>query len=52
MWLNRVRMRKGLSSLPTQVSNDVTRQLAAELDRWADHIKAHLNLTSLLNSLQ
>jgi adenosylcobyric acid synthase len=52
IWLNRVRMRKGLSPLPIQASNDVTSQLAGELDRWAGHIKAHLDLTLLLNSLQ
>jgi adenosylcobyric acid synthase len=52
MWLNRARVRKGLSPLPIQVSNNVTKQLADELDRWAGHIKAHLNLTSLLNSFQ
>jgi adenosylcobyric acid synthase len=52
MWLNRVRVRKGLSPLPTHVSSDVTRQLAGELDRWAGHIMTHLKLTPLLNSLQ
>jgi len=52
MWLNRVRTRKGLSPLSIQLSEDITKQLAGGLDRWADHLNTHLNVTPLLKSLQ
>jgi adenosylcobyric acid synthase len=52
MWLNRVRVRKGLSPLSMQVSEDVAKRLAGGLDRWADHINTHLNIMPLLKSLQ
>lgn len=52
MWLNRVRSRKGLPPLAVQASETTTIQLAGELDRWADHLAKHVNVTPLLRSLQ
>lgn len=51
MWLNRVRVRKGLCPLAVQVSEATTRQLAGELDRWAGHVEAHLDVKSLFKEL-
>lgn len=47
MWLNRIRARKGLATVPQEVSDRVTGRLAAELDRWADHVESHLNIKPL-----
>ena len=43
-WLNRVRGRKGLSSISPRESELVTTQLGAELDRWADHLEKYLSM--------
>jgi adenosylcobyric acid synthase len=43
-WLNRVRGRKGLSSISPRESQLVTTQLGAELDRWADHLEKYLSM--------
>lgn len=47
-WLNRARMRKGLPPLDELVSKTVTARSQRELDRWADHVSHHLDLTRLI----
>lgn len=49
-WLNRVRHRKSLMPLDLNVSTRVSIRHHGELDRWADHLRAHLALASLLQS--
>lgn len=44
LWLNRVRQRKGMPLLETAVSEKVTARLVSALDRWADHLKKHLDV--------
>ncbi len=51
LWLNRVRSKKGLPPLDIQASESVTTRLSAELDRWADHLRTHVNLIPLFASL-
>lgn len=41
-WLNQVRLRKGWLPIDPQVSERVSRRFDHELDRWADHLRAHL----------
>lgn len=43
-WLNRLRLNKGLSPQAIQLTDQV-KSLA--YDRWADHLRAHLNWDSL-----
>lgn len=50
-WLNRARVRKGLPPLDELVSMRVTVQSQGELDRWADHVFQHLDLTRLIDYL-
>jgi adenosylcobyric acid synthase len=50
-WLNRLRERKGLSPLHAQVSEGTTRRMGGEIDRWADHLTAHLNMPALFKCL-
>lgn len=50
VWLNRIRERKGLAPLPQQVSELVTGGLAAEMDRWADHMASHVNIAPLIHT--
>lgn len=47
-WLNRMRTRKGLPPVDATVSEIVTARMHNELDRWADHVERHVDLTSLL----
>ena len=47
-WLNRARMRKGLSPLEIHVSELVSSRLHNELDRWADHLSTHVDLSNCL----
>ena len=44
LWLNRIRLRKGLVSLDPTVSETVSQRLSDALDRWADHMDKHLNI--------
>ncbi|MBX3324780.1 MAG: cobyric acid synthase [Nitrospira sp.] len=50
-WLNRARMRKGLSPLERHTSTLVTARLQGELDRWADHLSRSVDLSSLLTGV-
>ena len=43
-WLNRARGRKGLPPMALAISELVTTQLHAELDRWADHVQQYVNM--------
>lgn len=47
-WLNRARVRKGLPPLDIHVSELVSFRLHNELDRWADHLSTHLDLSDCL----
>jgi len=51
LWLNRVRERKGLQLLETAVSEKVTARLLSALDRWADHLKKHMDLARIFAAL-
>jgi adenosylcobyric acid synthase len=46
-WLNRVRGRKGLSSISLRESELVATQLRAELDRWADHLQQYVDMDTI-----
>ena len=48
IWLNQVRKRKGLQPLDIHVSKSATARCQGELDRWADHLSAHIDLTCLI----
>jgi len=48
VWLNRVRERKGLFPLEICASQSVTTRLQGELDRWADHLSHHVDVSHLL----
>lgn len=47
-WLNRARARKGLPLLEELVSKMVTVRSQNELDRWADHVSHHLDVSCLI----
>lgn len=47
-WLNRARVRKRLPPLDLHVSKSVTTRLQGELDRWADHLSGHIDLSCIL----
>lgn len=51
MWLNRVRVRKRLPPRDELASRVVTTRLHGELDRWADHLNIHLDVSNLIRSL-
>ncbi len=51
-WINRVRARKGLTPRDVSDSEQVTRQLASALDRWADHVERHVDVKTILNALR
>lgn len=48
VWLNRIRRRKGLTPIDSEVSERVSRRFDHELDRWADHVRCHLRQIDLL----
>lgn len=50
-WLNRARVRKGLSPLGIHTSLSVTARLRGELDRWTDHLSQFLDMSRLLSWL-
>jgi adenosylcobyric acid synthase len=47
-WLNRARMRKRLPPLALRASQSVTSRLQGELDRWADHLSTHVDLSCFI----
>ncbi len=51
LWLNRARQRKGLAALEIAVSRGVTMRLASALDRWADHLEKHLDVSKIFVAL-
>jgi adenosylcobyric acid synthase len=51
-WLNRIRRRKGWMDLHVDVSNSVSQRLNGEQDRWADHVGACLDLTSIFSWME
>lgn len=51
-WLNHARIRKGLQPLDELVSKTVTVRSQGELDRWADHVSHHLDLSRLIGYLR
>jgi adenosylcobyric acid synthase len=46
-WLNRARGRKGFPPMALAISELVTTQLRAELDRWADHVQQYVNMEAI-----
>lgn len=50
-WLNRVRIRKGLAPLKLEISEVVSRRMSKALDRWADHLEAHLDVGLIFSAL-
>lgn len=46
-WLNRVRCRKGLEPIELARSQQVNHTRRHALDRWADHLEQHLDLSSI-----
>lgn len=46
-WINRIRARKGLPSLPDVVSRDLSQALSSQLDVWADHLQLHVKSAAL-----
>ena len=50
-WLNLLRRRKRLVPLDTAVSEAVSTRLGSALDRWADHLEQHLNLSLIFSVL-
>ncbi len=51
LWLNRLRQRKSLPLLDTAVSEAVTTRLLSALDRWADHLQKHVNLSRVFAAI-
>lgn len=51
-WLNRVRRRKRLPPVEAFVSRAISVRLRNELDRWADHVAHHLDLSRLLKNVR
>jgi adenosylcobyric acid synthase len=51
-WLNRVRQRKALPPLDVGISEAATVQRDGELDRWADHLRQHMNLEPIWAALR
>lgn len=51
-WLNRVRRRKRLPPLARFVSRVTSARLQNELDRWADHVAHHLDISRLLKNFR
>jgi adenosylcobyric acid synthase len=50
-WLNGLRQRKGFVPLPLSVSTGTTERLQRQIDRWADHLRRHVQWTSIMNML-
>ena len=50
-WLNRVRVRKGLAPLGLEISEKVSQRMSQALDRWANHLEAHLDVNPIFSAL-
>jgi len=50
-WLNGLRQRKGLLPMPLSVSSATTERLHRQMDRWADHVRIHVQWTSIVSML-
>jgi len=48
-WLNELRQRKGCLPLPLSVSTAATERLQRQMDRWADHLRQHVQWNSIAN---
>lgn len=46
-WLNGLRQRKGYLPLPLSVSTAATERLQGQMDRWADHLRQHVQWNSI-----
>ena len=51
-WINRVRVRKGLTPGAVADSMEVTRRLTSALDRWADHVARHIDMKTVCEALR
>lgn len=52
LWLNRLRQRKGMQPLDPAVSDTVTTRLRSSLNRWADHLQKHVQLTRIFAAVE
>ncbi len=48
-WLNRIRDRKGLAALDVSVSQAVSGRLVETLDRWAEHLEQHIQVSRIFS---
>ena len=48
-WLNRIRGRKGLLPLDVSVSQAVSDRLVEALDRWAEHLDQHIQVSRIFS---
>ena len=51
LWLNRVRQRKNLIPVETEVSEAVSGKLAGAIDRWADHVQKYIDIAKIFSVL-
>ena len=51
MALRGARERKGLPKIDLEVSEAVTTRLSSSLDRWADHVEKHVDLSKVFVQL-
>ncbi|MEX0830120.1 MAG: cobyric acid synthase [Nitrospirales bacterium] len=51
-WLNRVRGRKHLQPLASEISQAVSKRLVQAIDRWADHVGTYLNMKPIFSAIE
>lgn len=51
LWLNELRHKKGLPPLDLSESVQTTERLQRQLDRWADHVRQHIDCTVITRAL-